>query len=169
MDYQKIINLLDNTPNQPSKFRGKNCVERNDDVGGTYDTNSQIEFKTSMLKSGLCYYIDTHILLEGTITVPNTAGAGQPANHNGRKIVFKNCAPFTGCISEINNTKIDNKKNIDVVMMMYNLIEYNDNYSKISGSLWQYYRDEQSLNDDTVINNFPGNSASFKFKQTNNR
>ena len=65
MDYQKIINLLDNTPNQPSKFRGENCVERNDDVGGTYDTNSQIKFKTSMVKSSLCYYIDTHILLEG--------------------------------------------------------------------------------------------------------
>ena len=73
--------------------------------------------------------------------------------------------PVTDCITEINKIQIDNAKDIDVVMPMYDLIEYSDNYSKTSGSLWQYYRDEQSLNDAGVINNFLDNSASFKFKQ----
>ena len=79
--------------------------------------------------------------------------------------MFKNCAPRTDCISEINSTQIDNMKYIDVVMSMYNLIEYSDNYSKTSSSLWQYYRDEPSLNDNGVINDFPRTSTSFKFKQ----
>ena len=61
-------------------------------------------------------------------------------------VAFKNCAPFTNCISEINNTQIDNVKDIDIVMPMFNLIEYSDNYAKTSGSLWQYYRDEPNDN-----------------------
>ena len=69
MEYQKIINLLDNTPNQPSKFRTKNWVEINDDARGTYNTNSQIKFKTSMLKSSLCDYSDADILVSGTIAI----------------------------------------------------------------------------------------------------
>ena len=69
-------------------------------------------------------------------------------------------------ISDLNNTQIDNAKDIDVVMPMYNSIEYSDNYSKTTGILWQYYRDEPSLSDNGVINNFPGNSSSFKQKIT---
>ena len=75
MEYQKLINLLENTPNQPSKFRTKNWVEINDDKRGTYKTNSQINFKTPMLKSSLCDYSDVYILLSGTITIPNTGTA----------------------------------------------------------------------------------------------
>ena len=75
MEYQKLINLLENTPNQPSKFRTKNWVEINDDKRGTYKTNSQINFKTPMLKSSLCDYSDVCILLSGTITIPNTGTA----------------------------------------------------------------------------------------------
>ena len=90
MKYQKIINLLDNTPNQPPKFRTKNWVEVNDESS---------------------------------------------RNNTNKKVVFKNCAPFTDCISEINNTQVDNAKDIDIVMPMYNLLEYSDNYSKTSGSL----------------------------------
>ena len=71
-------------------------------------------------------------------------------------MVFKNCDPFTNCISEINNTQVDNAKDTDIVMPMYNLIEYSDNYAKTSGSLWQYYRDEPNDN--------LANSESFKFK-----
>ena len=81
-----------------------------------------------MLKSSLCDYIDAYILVKGTIDV-NTAN---------KKVIFKNCAPFTNCISEINNTQVDNAKDIDTVMSIYNLIEYSNNYSKASGSLWQY-------------------------------
>ena len=92
------------------------------------------------------------------------AVTGQSVNNNGIEVVFQNYVPFTNFIREINNTQIDNAKDIDVVMPMYNLIEYSDNYSKTSGSLWQYYRDEPSLNDLGVIYNFPGNSALFKFK-----
>ena len=89
-----------------------------------------------MLKSSLCDYSDAYILVKGTISVNNTAADGAAANNNNRKVIFKNCAPFTNCISEINNIQVD--KDIDIVIPMYNLIEYSDNYAKTTGSLWQY-------------------------------
>ena len=93
-----------------------------------------------MLKSSLCDYSDAYILVKGIISVNNTA-AGAAVNNTNKKVIFKNCAPFTNCIIEINNTQIDNAKDIDIVMPMYNLIEYSDNYAKPSGSLWQYCKD----------------------------
>ena len=136
MEYQKIANLIDdNTLNQPSKFRTRNWIEINDESRGAYNVNSQIEFKTTMLKSSLCDYSDAYILVKGTISVNNTAAQGAGANNSNKKVIFKNCAPFTNCISEINNTQIDNAKDIDTVMPMYNLIEYSDNYVKTTGSL----------------------------------
>ena len=135
MEYQKISNILNDLSNQPSKFRTRNWFEINDETRGTYSPNKQIKFKTSMLRSILCDYSDAYILVKGNITVNNTAAA---ANNTNKKVIFKNCAPFTNCISKINNTQIDNAEYIDIVMPMYNLIEYNDNYSKTSGSLWQY-------------------------------
>ena len=138
MKYQKIINLLDNTSIQPSKFKTKNWVEMNDESRRTYDTNSQIKFKTTMPKSSLCDYSDAYILVKGTITVNNTAAADADANNTNKKVIFKNYAPLTDCIIEIINTKVDNAKDIDIVMPMYNLIEYGNNYSKTSGSLCQY-------------------------------
>ena len=89
MEYQKIINLLDNAPNQPTKFRTKNWVEIND-ACGTYNTNSQIKFKTSMLNSSLCDYSDAYMLVSGTIT---------GGENNGKSVILKNCALFTDCIS----------------------------------------------------------------------
>ena len=77
-----------------------------------------------MLKSSLCDYSDAYILIKGTITVNNTAAADADANNANKKVMFKNCAPFTDCKSEINNVEIDNVKDIDTVMPMYNLIEY---------------------------------------------
>ena len=127
MEYQKIANLLDDELNQPSKFRTKNWAEINDDVRGAYSPNKQIRFKTSMLRSSLCDYSDAYILVKGNITVDNTAGAGAAANNINKKVIFKNCAPFTNCVSEINNTQIDNTEYIDIEMSMYNLIEYTDN------------------------------------------
>ena len=141
MEYQKIINLLDNTSNQPSKFRTKIWVEINDESRGTCNTNSQIKFKTTMLKSSLCDYSDAYILVKGTITVNNTAAADADANNTNKKVIFKNCAPFINCIREINNTQVDNAKEIDIVICMYNLIEYSDNYLKTYRSLWQYCKD----------------------------
>ena len=94
-----------------------------------------------MLRSSLCNYSDTYILVNANVTVPNTAAAAaSAANPNNRKnIIIKNCAPFTNFIREINNTQIGNAKNIDIVLSIYNLIEYGKNFSKTSGSLWQYY------------------------------
>ena len=86
MEYQIIINLLDNTPNQPSQFRTENLVEVSDDSHGTYSTSSQIKSKSSILKSSLCDYSDAYILLSGTVTVPNTRTVANPANPNNRKI-----------------------------------------------------------------------------------
>ena len=133
---------------------------------GTYNTGSQIKFKTTMIKSSLCDYSDAYIHVKGTITVNNTAAAGGDANNTNKKAIFKNCAPFTNCISEINITDIDNAKGIDIVMSMYNLIEYSDNYSKTSGSLWQYTKDIPAVNNDNAIIDFTNNnlSDSFDFK-----
>ena len=138
MEYQKIANLLDdNKSNQPSKFRTKNWVEINDESRGTYNVNSQIKFKTTMLKSSLRDYSDAYILVKGTITITGEGAdaAATQTDERDKSVVFKNCAPFTNCISEINNTQVDNAKDIDIVMPMYNLIEYSNNYGKTSGSL----------------------------------
>ena len=119
-----------------------------------------------MLKSILRDYSDAYILVNGTVTVNNTAAAPVSVNNTGRKVIFKNCATFTIYISEVNNTQIDNAKDIDIVMPMYNLIAYSDNYSKTSGSLWQYCKDIPALNDDNAIVNFNNNNLtdSFNFK-----
>ena len=167
MEYQKIANLIDDdASNQPSKFRTRNWVEINDESRGVYSVNSQIKFKTTMLKSSLCDYSDAYILVKGTISVNNTAAAGAAANNTNKKVIFKNCAPFSNCIREVNNMQIDNAKDIDIVMPMYNLIEYSDNYAKLSGSLWQYCKDIPALNaNDEIIIFAEGNlTDSFNFK-----
>ena len=123
MEYQKIANLIDDgTSNQPSKFRTRNLVEINDESRGAYNVNSQIKFKTTMLKSSLCDYSDAYILVKGTITINGRGAdaAARQADERDKGVVFKNCAPFINCISEINNTQIDNVKDIDIVMPMYN-------------------------------------------------
>ena len=169
MEYQKIANLIDeDASNQPSKFRTRNWVEINDESRGAYNVNTQIKLKTTMLKSSLCDYSDAYILVKGTISVNITAAAGAAVNNNSnnKKVIFKNCAPFTNCISEINNTQIYNAKNIDIVMPMYNLIGYSDSYAKTTGSLWQYCKDIPALNanDDIIIFAEGSTTDSFNFK-----
>ena len=88
---------------------------------GYIPSNKQIKFKTSRLRSGLCDYGDAYILVKGNITVKNTAADVYAANNTNKKVIFKNCAAFTNCISKINNTQIDNAQYIDIVMPMYNL------------------------------------------------
>ena len=122
MKYQKIANLLENkvvlsASNQSSKFRTRNWVEINDESRGTY-TSNDIRFKTTIAGAG-------------------NDGAAKQTDKRDKRVTFKNCAPFTECISRINNTELDNAQDIDIVMSMYNLIEYSDNYSKTSGNLWQ--------------------------------
>ena len=101
-----------------------------------------------MLRSNLCDYADAYILVKGTITITGTGNdaATRQADERDKDVTLKNCAPFTKCISRINNTDIDNNKDIDIVMPMYNLIEYSDNYAKTSGSLYQYYKDDPNDN-----------------------
>ena len=137
MEYQKTTNLLNDESNKPSKLTARNWVKIDDNVRGEYSSDKQIKFKTAMLRSSLYDYNDAYILVKENIIVNNTAVAAAAANNTNKKVIFKNCAPFTNCISKINNTQIDNAEYIDIVMPMYNLIEYSDNYSKISGSLWQ--------------------------------
>ena len=157
MEYQKIGNLLESTSDNPSKFRTRNWVEINDESRGNY-ANSDIRFKTTMLRSNLCDYAYSYILVKGTITITGEADntAAEGADERDKGVTFKNCAPLTKCISRINNTDIDNAHNIDIVMPLYNLIEYSDNYSKTSGSLWPYYKD--------IPNDNLARSESFKYK-----
>ena len=111
-----------------------------------------------MLRSNLCDYADAYIFVKGTITIAGSGNddAAKQADERHKGITFKNYAPFTKCISRIHNTDIDNAQDIDIVMPMYNLIEYSDNYSKTSGSLWQYYKDDPNAD--------IANSESFKSK-----
>ena len=105
-----------------------------------------------MLRSDLCDFSDAYIVVKGTITVlrPNAA-------KKNKAVAFKNNAPFINCISKINGVKIDNAEDLDVVMPMYNLLEYSKNYKKATGSLWNYYRDEPS-------DPLSSDSESFKYK-----
>ena len=160
MEYQKIANLIDDASNQPSKFRTKNWVEISDESRRTYND------KTTMLKYSSYDYNDAYILVKGTIIVNNIAAVDADSNYTNKKVIFKNCAPFTNCTSEINNTQVGNAKDIDNVMPMYNLIEYSNNYSKSSGSLWQYCKDIPEVDNNNAIVNFTENNLtnSFNFK-----
>ena len=116
-------NLLDNTPDQSSKFRTKNWVESiTNGSRGKYNTNSQIEFKTSALKSSSCDYGNVCILVSGAITIIGRGAeqAAVQADERNKRVIFKNCAPFSDCISKINNAQVDDTKNLHVVILMYN-------------------------------------------------
>ena len=140
MEYQKITNLLGTTPNEMPRFITKKWVEVHDQLGDNndrYKPNKQIRFKTSMLRSDSCNFSDVYIVVKGTIAVTN------PDNDAyDKKLALKNSAPFVSYISKINNTLIDNAEDLDVVMPMYNLLEYSKNYSKTTGSFWNYNKDE---------------------------
>ena len=154
MEYQKIAHLLDNASHQPSKFRTRNRVEINDESKETY-TSNDTKFKMTMLRSNLC---GSYIIAKGTITITGAGDddAAKRLDERNKGVIFKHCAPFTKCISIINNTDIDNAQDIDFVMPMFNLIEYRNNYSKTSRSVWQYYKNDSN---DNITN-----SESFKSK-----
>ena len=156
MKYQKMTNFLDTTSDDKDlpRFFNKKWVEVYDQLRENYNVNKEIRIKTSMLRSDLCDYSDAYIVVKGTITVDkktfttddfesanNTAAnatATNTANNNAfgeKKLVFKNNAPFINCVSKINGVKIDNAEDLDVVMLMYNLLEYSKNYRKTTGSL----------------------------------
>ena len=148
MQYQKLMNLLGNTSDQLSTFKTIDWTEINDQSRGVYNTNYAITFTTIMVKSSLCDYCDSYILIEGRITIigeGDDATARQTVERN-KGVIFKNGASFINYKSEINNTEIDNAKDTDIIMLLYNLIEYSDNYSKTSPVLWQYYKHEPNDN-----------------------
>ena len=127
-----------------------------------------ILIKLNLKRKSLCDYSDAYILVNGTITVPSKAASDAAVNNTNKKVIFKSCAPFTSCITEINNTQVDYAEDLDIVMPLYDLIEYSHAYSKASGSLWQYYGNEPALSNNDNIIDFPANnnnSNSFKFKQ----
>ena len=136
MEYQRTTNLLGNASNKVPRFITIKWIKLHDQSGETYNTNKQIRFKTSMLRSDLCDYSDAYIVAKGKITVTNPNN-----NAYDKKLALKSNAPFLSCISKINNTLIYNAEDLDIVMPMYNLIEYSKNYRKTTGSLWYYYRD----------------------------
>ena len=136
-------------------------AEISDDSRGTYNTNSQVRFKTSVIRSSLCDYSGAYIRVKGTITVALVAANAQPQNV-AKKVVFEICAPFIDFINEINKTQIDDVKYKYVIMPMYNLIEYSNNYSKTVGSLWQCYRYEPVLNKNLVLTASIGNNERKK-------
>ena len=167
MEYQKITNLLGTKSDEVPRFITKKWVEVHDQSGSAddrYKPNKQIRFKTSMLRSDLCDYSDAYIVVKGDITLTKTNGRGIIDIRN-RFLAFKNNAPFTNCISKINNVLIDNAEDLDVVMPMYNLMEYSKNYRKTTGA-WNYYRDELSdeANSNNNLNKNVISSESFKYK-----
>ena len=101
-----------------------------------------------MLRSSLCDYTEAYILVKGTITMTRAGddASARRSDERNKVVIFKNCAPFIKCISRINDAEIDNAQDIDILMPMYNLIEYSNIYSKTSGSLWQYYKDDPNDN-----------------------
>ena len=183
MEYDKINNLLlsednesevskANRANEMSEKLSKSVTReyvRVNSLSNTYNENKSIRFKTPMLRSNLCDYSDAYILVKGSITV-TAPGVNNNANNirdkRNRSVILKNNAPFVSCITRINDELIEDADDLDIVMPMYNLLEYSKNYRKTIGSFYNYYRDE--LSDDADDNNFDNvnvvNSNTFKYK-----
>ena len=151
----KNINLLDISSDDKDlpRFVTKKWIEVYDQSEKNYSVDKEIRIETSMIRSELCDFSDAYIVVKGDITLEGDNNA----NKRNKNLAFKNNAPFINCISKINGVKIDNAEDLDVVMPMYNLLEYSKNYRKTTGSLWNYYRDQPS-------DPLSTNSESFKYK-----
>ena len=185
MEFQKIVNFLDTTSDDKDLpgFITKKWIEVYDQSEGNYNVNKGIRIKTSMLRSNLCDFNDAYIVVNGNITAtkkrftaddieapdntPAKVAATNTANNNvfgEKKMVFKNNASFINSVSKINCVKIDNAEDLDVLMLMYNLLEYSKNYKKTTGSLWNYYRDETNSGVNDGMDNSIMGSKSFDYK-----
>ena len=169
MEYDKINNLLlseDNESEQLSKFVTREYVRVNS-LLDTYNENKSIRFKTPMLRSNLCDYSDAYILVKGTITV-TAPGVNNDANNIRYKrntpLILKNNAPFVSCITRINGELIEDVDDLDIAVPMYNLLEYSKNYRRTIGSLYNYYRDELSGNDNNNDNTVNSDTLGIKIK-----
>ena len=166
MEYQKITNLVGNVTDKVPRFITTKWIEVHHQSGETCNTNKQIGFKTSMLRSDLYDFSDAYIVVKGKITVGPTDGINNIREKKNRPLVFKHNAPFISCISKINGALVENAQDLDIVMAMYNLLEYSKGYSMASDSLWNYYRDEltDETNDHNGLNKNVINSKSFEYK-----
>ena len=157
METQKIVNLLGDANNESSKFATRKWYVINDqnntDYGDGDENGTTIKFETKVIKSNLCDYSEAYILVTGDITA-----TGGDAN---TKVAFKNCVPFNKCVTHINDEHVDNSDDFDNVMPMYNLIKCSNNYSDTSGSLWQFKRDEQNMNNENSVDVTAADSSSF--------
>ena len=164
MEFNNINNLLDSEHDEVPRFITKKWIEVQSQSGNTYNTSKPIRFKTLMLRSDLCDYSDACVWVKGKITVTNP---NDNANFN-KELTPKNNAPFISCISKINGELVENAEDLDIVIPMYNLLEYSKNYEKTSGYLFNYYRDEPSETTigagNNVINISIRNSKSFDYK-----
>ena len=164
MEFNKINNLFGPAHDKVPRFITKIWIEVQSQSGNTYNTSKPIRFKTSMLISDLCDYSDAYVWVKGKITVTNP---NDNANFNN-ELRLKNNAPLISCISKINSELVENAEDLDIVMPMYNLLEYSKNYEKTSGSLFKYYRDEPSEitvgAGNNAINISIRNSKSFDYK-----
>ena len=164
MEYDKINNLLGSESENLSKFVTREFVKVNS-LSNTYNENKSISFKTPMLRSNLRDYADAYILVNGTITVTAAAGANNIRDKKNRKLILKNNPPFVSCITRINGELIEDADDLDIVMPMYILLEYSKNYRKTIGSLYNYYRDELTNdNNNNFANRNVVNSNTFKYK-----
>ena len=164
MEYHKINNLLGRECENLSKFVTREYVRVNS-LSNTYNENKSIRFKTLMLRSDLCDYADAYILVNGTITVTANSGANNIRDKKDRKLILKNNAPFVSCITRINNELIEDTDDLDIVIPIYNFLEYSKNYRKTIGSLYNYYRDELTNdNNNNFANRNVVNSNTFKYK-----
>ena len=164
MECDKISNLLGSESENLSKFVTREYVRVNS-LSNTYNENKSIRFKTPMLRSDLCEYADAYIYSCGTITVTAAAGANNIRDKKNRKLILKNNAPFVSCITRINGELTEDADDLDIVMPMYNLLEYSKNYRKTIGSLYNYYRDELTNdNNNNFANRNVVNSNTFKYK-----
>ena len=160
----KDLKLLGSESENLYKFVAREYVRVNS-LSNTYNENKSIRFKTSMLRSDLCDYADAYILVNGTITVTAAAGANNIRDKKNRKLILKNNAPFVSCMTRINGELIEDADDLDIVMPMYNLLEYSKNYRKAIGSLYNYYRDELTNdNNNNFANRNVVNSNTFKYK-----
>ena len=163
MENQKIINLLDKDDINSKHFATKKWYIINDENNTNYGVNKDtgagnpdtIKYDTRVLKPNLCDYDQAYILVDGTIR-----GTG---GNNNTRLALKNYAPFTKCNLEINDEHVDTAENLDIVMPMYNLIEYSDNYQDSSATFYQYKRDEPP-EVDAVADLTANNSSLFKYK-----
>ena len=164
MEFNKINNLLGPVHDKVPRFITKKWIEVQSQSGNTHNTSKPIRFKTSMLRSDLWHYSDTYVCVKGTITVTDP---NNNANFD-RRLTLKNNAPFISCVSKINGELVQNAEDLDIVMPMYNLLEYSKNYETTSRSLFNYYRDEPNeaeiANDNGAINISSRNSKSFDYK-----